>query len=149
MPMTPPFAAILRNCSSLRFRLLSHVPFTPVCETTKGRVATATTSSIVAAEACARSTSIPRASIRRIISGPLYVSAVFGRPDDDEASARALGRVVELAHLIERALAQAPHRAQRPALGDSDGGDAVEPLGGGGVLGWGGGVAGGGEGTGG
>ena len=80
MPMTPPVAATPRTCSSVRLRVLSATPRTPVCDTTTGRVAIARASSIVAADACDRSRSIERASIRRIISRPRSVRPPFRRP---------------------------------------------------------------------
>ncbi len=80
MPTSPPFCATLRSWSSLRLRLLSQVPRTPVCETTTGRVAVSRTSSICLAEPCERSTIIFFASMRRSISRPASVSPPFSDP---------------------------------------------------------------------
>ena len=76
-----------RRCSSDRLRALSATPRTPVCDATTGRVAIARTSSIVAADACATSTSIPRASIRSTISRPASVSPPFSMPCADPPNA--------------------------------------------------------------
>ena len=69
-----------RNCASVRFLLLSHVAVTPVCDTTTGRVAAARMSSTSAGDACARSTIMPRASMRRRTARPAAERPVFASP---------------------------------------------------------------------
>src|ERR1022692_3053849 len=81
--MTPPVWAMPRSCASPRLRLLSQVAFTPVWETITGRVAMASTSSMVRGAACARSTSMWRASMRRTILRPLSVSPVLSTPAEE------------------------------------------------------------------
>ena len=83
IPSTPPLSAIPRAWSSVRLRALSTWLRNPVCEATTGRVAMASTSSTVADDACATSTSIDRASIRRIISRPASVRPPFSTPCAD------------------------------------------------------------------
>ena len=80
MPSSPPVAATPRSCASERLRALSHVPHTPVCETTTGRLDMARASSIDGPDVCDRSRTIPRASIRRIISRPARVNPPFSMP---------------------------------------------------------------------
>ena len=80
MPMTPPVLAMPSRCASDRLRALSQTPRTPVCDATTGRVATASASSIVAAEAWATSRITPRASMRRIMSRPSSVRPPWARP---------------------------------------------------------------------
>ena len=80
IPTRPPVAAIPRSWSSVRLRPLSAVARTPVCDATTGRLAIPTTSSIVAADACAMSTIRPRASISRTSSRPRSVRPPLSSP---------------------------------------------------------------------
>src|SRR6185295_1117255 len=73
-------AAGSRNALELLITKISLVPLTPECETNTGRVAIASTSSIVFAEACATSTIIRLDSMRRIISLPLSVRPPLSTP---------------------------------------------------------------------
>ena len=86
IPISPPVAAIPRTCSSGRLRALSQTPRTPACDTTTGRVAMARTSSIVAVDAWARSTSIERASSGSTTSRPMVVRPSFSTPWADPAN---------------------------------------------------------------
>ena len=92
IPTRPPVAAIPRSWSSVRLRPLSAVARTPVCDATTGRVAIPTTSSIVAADACATSTIRPRASISRTSSRPSVRQAALVEP----MRRAAVGRVEEV-----------------------------------------------------
>ena len=58
MPTRAPFFFSAASCASARLRGLSQVALTPVCETTTGRAAAASTSATVCPEAWARSTMI-------------------------------------------------------------------------------------------
>src|SRR5258707_501231 len=74
MLITPPVRATARSSLSERLRLLSHVPFTPVWETTTGFVARAVTSRNVAGDAWAKSISMCLAFIRCTHSRPSSVN---------------------------------------------------------------------------
>ena len=91
MPTSPPVAAI---AAELRVGQVAGVVGDAADAGVRGRrpdaSAIARTSSIVAGEACATSTSMPRASIRRIISRPALGQAALG-----DAVRRAAERVVE------------------------------------------------------
>ena len=120
IPSRPPVAAIPRTCASDRLRALSHTPRTPVCDATTGRVAIARTSSMVAADACATSTSIPRASIRRTISRPASVRPPFSSPCADPPNALSkkwLGDIIRKpASATTSTLAGSPSSACAPSI---------------------------------
>ena len=82
------------NWLSLRLRPLAQVPRTPVCDTITGRFAIVNTSSMVAGEACARSTIILRCSMARSHCLPSGVRPPFFKPcwePDSSVSKKCVG----------------------------------------------------------
>ena len=120
----PSEAAGRRRCPASvligQVRALSATPRTPVCDATTGRVAIARTSSIVAADACATSTSMPRASIRRTISRPAVGQAALldAMADPPKAlSKKWLGDIIRKpASATTSTLAGSPSSAWAPSI---------------------------------
>ena len=120
IPTRPPVAAIPRRCSSLRLRSLSATARTPPCDATTGRVAIASTSSIVAAELWATSTRIRRRSSSATSSRPAPVRPIFATPCADPANALskkwASPTIRYPAAAIRSRLARSSSRACAPSI---------------------------------